>query len=179
LKCLIQVRQVAATIIFLKGVGGILFVFGSTFGSFLLVKAFSLSLKMNRHCHFSNILSSFDILLVLKYYNTNWVVFPRNFCSFHIWHLLLLFCMISTTTDLISPNTIYCEMSSFRYMQTLAYFLCFWIIVLSLWRSNKCVHFWLQNAALFGALLFFIGMKNSIPRKQLRKKTPNPKTKKV
>ncbi|MCH84798.1 HR-like lesion-inducing protein [Trifolium medium] len=33
------VRQVAATIIFLKGVGGILFVFGSTFGSFLLAAA--------------------------------------------------------------------------------------------------------------------------------------------
>jgi len=33
----------------------------------------------------------------------------------------------------------------------------------------------LQNAALFGALLFFIGMKNSIPRKQLRKKTPKAK----
>lgn len=34
----IQVRQFVATIIFLKGVGGVLFVFGSSFGSFLLVR---------------------------------------------------------------------------------------------------------------------------------------------
>ncbi|KAM7485211.1 hypothetical protein LguiA_001220 [Lonicera macranthoides] len=34
----------------------------------------------------------------------------------------------------------------------------------------------LQRVALFGALLFFIGMKNSIPRKQLKKKTPKTKT---
>ncbi|EEF33076.1 uncharacterized protein LOC8276159 isoform X1 [Ricinus communis] len=33
-----------------------------------------------------------------------------------------------------------------------------------------------QNLALFGALLFFIGMKNSIPRRQLKKKTPKSKT---
>ncbi|KDP40301.1 hypothetical protein JCGZ_02299 [Jatropha curcas] len=33
-----------------------------------------------------------------------------------------------------------------------------------------------QNLALFGALLFFIGMKNSIPRRQLRKKAPKSKT---
>ncbi|KAL7177704.1 hypothetical protein ACSBR2_030968 [Camellia fascicularis] len=34
----------------------------------------------------------------------------------------------------------------------------------------------LQCIALFGALLFFLGMKNSIPRKQLKKKTPKTKT---
>ncbi|PON40966.1 HR-like lesion-inducer [Trema orientale] len=33
-----------------------------------------------------------------------------------------------------------------------------------------------QNLALFGALLFYIGMKNSIPRRQLRKKAPKAKT---
>ncbi|XP_065861771.1 uncharacterized protein [Euphorbia lathyris] len=33
-----------------------------------------------------------------------------------------------------------------------------------------------QNLALFGALLFFIGMKNSIPRRQLKKKSPKSKT---
>ncbi|KAJ4847558.1 hypothetical protein Tsubulata_015373 [Turnera subulata] len=33
-----------------------------------------------------------------------------------------------------------------------------------------------QNLALFGALLYFIGMKNSIPRRQLKKKTPKSKT---
>uniref|UniRef100_U5G8A0 Uncharacterized protein n=1 Tax=Populus trichocarpa TaxID=3694 RepID=U5G8A0_POPTR len=33
----------------------------------------------------------------------------------------------------------------------------------------------LQSVALFGALLFFIGMKNLIPRRQLKKKTPKAK----
>jgi hypothetical protein len=36
------------------------------------------------------------------------------------------------------------------------------------------VMFW-QSVALFGALLFFIGMKNLIPRRQLKKKTPKAK----
>lgn len=34
----------------------------------------------------------------------------------------------------------------------------------------------LQNTALCGALLFFIGMKNSILKRQLKKKTPKTKT---
>lgn len=33
-----------------------------------------------------------------------------------------------------------------------------------------------QNLALCGALLFFIGMKNSIPRRQSKKKVPKTKT---
>ncbi|KAJ6981548.1 hypothetical protein NC653_024826 [Populus alba x Populus x berolinensis] len=33
----------------------------------------------------------------------------------------------------------------------------------------------LQSVALFGALLFFIGMKNLIPNRQLKKKTPKAK----
>ncbi|CAK9329172.1 unnamed protein product [Citrullus colocynthis] len=33
-----------------------------------------------------------------------------------------------------------------------------------------------QNLALLGALLFFIGMKNSIPRRQVGKKNPKSKT---
>ncbi|KAB1219154.1 hypothetical protein CJ030_MR3G008368 [Morella rubra] len=33
-----------------------------------------------------------------------------------------------------------------------------------------------QNLALFGALLFFIGMKNSMPRRQMRKRAPKSKT---
>ncbi|XP_021752066.1 uncharacterized protein LOC110717627 [Chenopodium quinoa] len=32
-----------------------------------------------------------------------------------------------------------------------------------------------QNLALFGALLFFIGMKNSMPRRQVKKKVPKTK----
>ena len=33
-----------------------------------------------------------------------------------------------------------------------------------------------QNLTLLGALLFFIGMKNSIPTRQLKKKAPKTKT---
>ncbi|KAF5727027.1 hypothetical protein HS088_TW22G00713 [Tripterygium wilfordii] len=33
-----------------------------------------------------------------------------------------------------------------------------------------------QNMALFGALMFFIGMKNSIPRRQHKRKAPKTKT---
>ncbi|KAI4317991.1 hypothetical protein L6164_025807 [Bauhinia variegata] len=36
-----------------------------------------------------------------------------------------------------------------------------------------------QNLALFGALLFYIGMKNSFPRRQLKKVVPNPKDKTI
>ncbi|CAH9104949.1 unnamed protein product [Cuscuta europaea] len=37
------------------------------------------------------------------------------------------------------------------------------------------LHDFLQNVALFGALLYFLGMKNSISKRQLRRKTPKPK----
>ncbi|VFQ63355.1 unnamed protein product [Cuscuta campestris] len=37
------------------------------------------------------------------------------------------------------------------------------------------LHDFLQNVALFGALLYFLGMKNSISRRQLKKKTTKPK----
>lgn len=33
-----------------------------------------------------------------------------------------------------------------------------------------------QNLALFGALLFYLGMKNSLPKRQGKKRTPKPKT---
>lgn len=40
------------------------------------------------------------------------------------------------------------------------------------------ITFTLQNLALFGALLFFLGMKNSIPKRQSKRKAA-PKTKTV
>ncbi|XP_061370998.1 uncharacterized protein LOC133313617 [Gastrolobium bilobum] len=97
----INVRQVIASIIFLKGVGGILFVFGSTLGSFLLLLHLALTTP-----------------ILYDFYN---------------------------------------------------------------YRPNKpeyslLLNDFIQSTALFGALLFFMGMKNSIPRKQSRKKTPKTKT---
>lgn len=97
----ISVRPVIASIIFLKGVGGILFVLGSTFGSYLLLFYLGISTP-----------------ILYDFYNYR----PNN----PVYNLLL--------NDFI------------------------------------------QHTALFGALLFFIGLKHSIPRKQLRKKSPKPKT---
>ncbi|TKY51852.1 HR lesion-inducer [Spatholobus suberectus] len=97
----INVRPVIASIIFLKGVGGILFVFGSTFGSYLLLFYLALSTP-----------------ILYDFYNYR----PNN------------------------PE------------------------------YNLLLNDFIQSTALFGALLFFIGLKYSIPRKQFRKKTPKAKT---
>ncbi|EPS72399.1 hypothetical protein M569_02360 [Genlisea aurea] len=42
-------------------------------------------------------------------------------------------------------------------------------------RFHALLHEFLQNVALVGALLYFLGMKSSILRRQLRKKNPKPK----
>jgi uncharacterized membrane protein YphA (DoxX/SURF4 family) len=97
----IEVRQVVATIIALKGVGGLLFVIGNTFGAYLL----------------ASYLVVFGPILY-DFYNYG----PQE------RHFSLL-------------------LTEF-----------------------------LQSVALFGALLFFIGMKNSTPaKKNLKKRTPKPK----
>ncbi|XP_061348784.1 uncharacterized protein LOC133294148 [Gastrolobium bilobum] len=97
----IDARQFIATIIFLKGVGGILFVFGSTLGSFLLL------------LHLA-----FTTPLLYDFYNYR-------------------------------PSKV---------------------------EYNLLLNDFMLNIALFGALLFFMGMKNSIPRRQHRKKTQKSKT---
>ncbi|WCJ23981.1 HR-like lesion-inducing protein-related [Euphorbia peplus] len=43
-------------------------------------------------------------------------------------------------------------------------------------QKNQLFIKFTQNLALFGALLFFVGMKNSIPRRQLKKKAHKSKT---
>ncbi|KAK7243063.1 hypothetical protein RIF29_37847 [Crotalaria pallida] len=96
-----DVRQFIATIIILKGLGGILFVFGSTFGAFLLLAHQAITTP-----------------LLYDFYN---------------------------------------------------------------YRPSKpeytlLLNDFVQNMALFGALLFFIGLKTSIPRRQHRKKNPKAKT---
>ncbi|XP_028780650.1 uncharacterized protein LOC114736934 [Neltuma alba] len=96
----IDVRQFVATVIFLKGVGGVLFVFGSSFGSFLLLSQLALTTP-----------------LLYDFYNYR-------------------------------PNTP---------------------------EYSLLLNEFMQSTALFGALLFFIGMKNSIPRRQLKKKAPKTK----
>lgn len=97
----IDARQLVATVIASKALGGILFVFGSSFGAYVLLIFLALTTP-----------------ILFDFYNYS----PEN----PIFGLVL---------------------SEF-----------------------------LQNVALFGALLFFIGMKNSIPKRQIKKKTPKAKT---
>ncbi|RVW67083.1 hypothetical protein CK203_063179 [Vitis vinifera] len=97
----IDVRNLVATTIVLKGLGGILFVFGSSFGAYLLLLHLAITTP-----------------LLYDFYN-----YELNKPEFH----------------LLLPE-------------------------------------FLQSIALFGALLFFLGMKNCIPRRQLKKKIPKTKT---
>ncbi|KAF3456514.1 hypothetical protein FNV43_RR01166 [Rhamnella rubrinervis] len=96
----IQARQLAATIISAKGIGGILFVFGSSFGAYVLILLLALTTPV-----------------LYDFYN-------------------------------YSPDTPQFGVLSVDF---------------------------LQNIALFGALLFFVGMKNSIPKRQVKKKAPKAK----
>ncbi|GLT78704.1 hypothetical protein SLA2020_502320 [Shorea laevis] len=91
----IDVRQVVATAIALKGLGGILFVFGQTFGAYLLL-----------------VYLAFSTPLLYDFYNYS--------------------------------------SSDPRFQSLLSDFL--------------------QSVAMFGALLFFWEMKNSIPKRQPKKK---------
>jgi len=46
-------------------------------------------------------------------------------------------------------------------------------------EKTEFVHLFLkftENLALFGALLFFLGMKNAVPKRQAKKKAPKSKT---
>ncbi|XP_074319527.1 uncharacterized protein LOC141656513 [Silene latifolia] len=97
----IEVRQLVATSMVIKGLGGVLFVFGSSFGAYLLLL----------HLLFST-------PFLYEFYNYG-PAQPEFF---------------------------------------------------------SLLHEFLQNVALFGALLFFLGMKNSLPRRQMKKKAPKPKT---
>ncbi|KAK9289257.1 hypothetical protein L1049_017733 [Liquidambar formosana] len=97
----IDVTHLVATAISLKGIGGFLFVFGSSFGAYLLL-----------------LYLAFTAPLLYDFYNYN-------------------------------PDE-----PEFAIL----------------------LHDFLQSMALFGALLFFIGMKNSIPKRQIKKKTPKTKT---
>lgn len=96
----IEARQLVATSLALKGLGGILFVFRSTFGAYLLI-----------------LYLAFTTPFLYDFYNY----------------------------DPAQPE----------FSSTLKEFL--------------------QNVALFGALLFFLGMKNAMPRRQLKKAAPKRK----
>ncbi|XP_062225249.1 uncharacterized protein LOC133923948 [Phragmites australis] len=97
----IDMKTVIAATMFLKGFGGLLFIFSSSFGAFLLL-----------------IYLAFITPIVYDFYNY--------------------------------------EMETPQFAQLFFKFL--------------------QNLALFGALLFFLGMKNSIPRRRSKGRTTKTKT---
>ncbi|CAL9108990.1 unnamed protein product [Musa textilis] len=97
----VEMKHVIASTIFLKGFGGLLFIFGSSIGAYLLL-----------------LYQAFITPVVYDFYNY----------------------------DIEKPE----------FVQLFSKFA--------------------QNLALFGALLFFVGMKNSIPRRQ-PKKVPKSKNK--
>ncbi|XP_008775954.1 uncharacterized protein LOC103696197 [Phoenix dactylifera] len=97
----VEMKHVVAATIFLKGLGGLLFIFSSSFGAYLLL----LNL-------------AFITPVVYDFYNY----------------------------DMERPE----------FVQLFIKFA--------------------QNLALFGALLFFLGMKNSIPKRLPKKKVPKSKT---
>lgn len=96
----IDVRHLVAILLSLKGIGGLLFVFGSSVGAYLLL--------------------------------LQWVIITPVLYDFFTF----------------SPQT-----------------------PLAILSSD-----FLQHIALFGALLFFIGMKNTAPKRQPKKKTTKTKT---
>ncbi|KAI4365378.1 hypothetical protein MLD38_021367 [Melastoma candidum] len=96
----IDIRKVVPAIIGLKGLGGILFLFGSQFGAYLLLLQLALTTP-----------------ILYDFYNY----------------------------DPSKP------------------------------KFESLLIDFTRNMAFFGALLFFIGMKNSIPRRQHKKKTPKAK----
>eukprot|EP00262_Sarcandra_glabra_P019981 TRINITY_DN778_c0_g2_i1.p1 TRINITY_DN778_c0_g2~~TRINITY_DN778_c0_g2_i1.p1 ORF type:complete len:158 (-),score=24.42 TRINITY_DN778_c0_g2_i1:294-767(-) len=97
----IDIKQLVATTIALKGLGGILFIFGSSLGAYLLL-----------------LHQAIGTPILYDFYNY----------------------------DIDKPE----------FIQLFIKFT--------------------QNLALFGALLFFLGMKNAIPKRQLKKKAPKTKT---
>ncbi|XP_059448486.1 uncharacterized protein LOC132179739 isoform X1 [Corylus avellana] len=97
----VQIKQLVAAAIALKGIGGLLFIFGSSLGAYLLLLQQAIATP-----------------ILYDFYNY--------------------------------------DVEKKEYTQLFLKFT--------------------QSLALFGALLFFIGMKNSMPRRQLRKKAPKTKT---
>ncbi|KAF9612131.1 hypothetical protein IFM89_038314 [Coptis chinensis] len=97
----IEIKQLVAAAIALKGVGGLLFIFGSSLGAYLLL-----------------LHQAIITPIVYDFYNY--------------------------------------DLETKEFVQVFVKFV--------------------QGMALFGALLFFIGMKNSIPKRQVKKKTPKTKT---
>ncbi|XP_039156654.1 uncharacterized protein LOC104456114 isoform X2 [Eucalyptus grandis] len=96
----VDTRHVVASIYILKGLGGILFVFGSSFGAYLLLLELALTTP-----------------ILYDFYNY----------------------------DPSKPE------------------------------FESLLNDFTRNMAFFGALLFFVGMKNSLPRRQLKKKSPKAK----
>ncbi|KAG4916163.1 hypothetical protein JHK87_053720 [Glycine soja] len=126
----IDMKILVAGAIALKGLGGILFILGSSFGAFLLLL---------------HQMIATPILYDFYYYDSEDKEFIQLFIKF---------------TQVRAVGKLKLEVLSQRFFVAIVY----------------RILYSLQNMALFGALLFFIGMKNSIPRRQPKKKVPKTKT---
>lgn len=179
LRYLTQVRHFVAASITLKGLGGLLFVFGSSMGAYLLVSFPALNMTYSvsnfvrwwvRTCEAVKGTDSY-------YFPDLCTLFWLSLCFAQMYHLLY-------TTPLFYDFYNYRrdepEFSS-NLQECLQVYLHYNLIV-------SCILFcsaselWLnmmyiprQCVALFGALLYFLGMKNSLSRR-LKKKTPKAKT---
>ncbi|KAF8394298.1 hypothetical protein HHK36_020505 [Tetracentron sinense] len=124
----IEIKHLVTATIALKGVGGILFIFGGSIGAYLLV------FTQNLCC----------LLWIFRWAKQ---IRIRVSLSMQLLHQMI-------ATPILYDFYNY-DIDEKEFAQLFIKFT--------------------QSMALFGALLFFIGMKNSIPRRQL-KKAPKTKT---
>ncbi|KAG6485517.1 hypothetical protein ZIOFF_054077 [Zingiber officinale] len=117
----VQMRHIVAGLIFLKGLGGLLFIFSSSFGAYLLI-----------------LFLAFTTPVIYDFYNY----------------------------DIEKPE--FMQLFS-KFIQVISSILC--ALVGSIVGHYLILTDSFQNLALLGALLFFLGMKNSIPKRQKKKVT--------
>ncbi|CAL9163498.1 unnamed protein product, partial [Musa hybrid cultivar] len=116
----VEMRQVIAGTIFLKGLGGLLFIFSSSFGAYLLL-----------------LYLAFITPVMYDFYNY--------------------------------------DVEKSEFVQLFSKFIQDFVIIGCDLILSFFFFFVLQNLALIGALLFFLGMKNSIPKRP-KKKVSKTKT---
>lgn len=165
-----------AILLSLKGIGGLLFVFGSSVGAYLLVRIhpvlnFSLKYKFVA-----------DIFILGVTATLNFAHLKRKYCL--LFQLLQWVIITPVLYDFFtfSPQTPLAILSS-DFLQVCSCAMCLLLsklfFHLSLLVHQKTydgiISSW-QHIALFGALLFFIGMKNTAPKRQPKKKTTKTKT---
>ncbi|KAL6648796.1 hypothetical protein ACP70R_013020 [Stipagrostis hirtigluma subsp. patula] len=154
----IELKHVIAATIGLKGLGGLLFILSSSFGAYLLSNAGSRDAKRDPQNPTSS--SFFRGTKRVPAKNELYAEFAGiplaskwqdHMCSGGLIKLLHLAFVTPIVYDFYNYDT---EKAEFAQL------------------FGKFI----ENVALLGALLFFLGMKNSIPKRQAKKKAPKSKT---